>query len=126
MQVAGWIADAAEVYRRHRVFIAPLRSGAGIKGKVVAAAAHGIPQVLSPLAAEATGLRHGQEVFLARTPAEWREAVERLSSCDATWQAMSTAAFHYARATWSPERGQALMAEALHRLALPVREPAAP
>ena len=71
-------------------------------------------------------LRHGQEVFLARTPAEWREAVERLSSCDATWQAMSTAAFHYARATWSPERGQALMAEALHRLALPVREPAAP
>lgn len=46
--VEGWVADPATVYARHRLFVAPLRSGAGLKGKVVAAAAHGIPQVLSP------------------------------------------------------------------------------
>ncbi|KEF41546.1 MAG: glycosyltransferase [Cyanobium sp. CACIAM 14] len=115
----GWVADAATVYARHRLFLAPLRSGAGLKGKVVAAAAHGIPQVLSPLAAEATGLRHGQEVLIARSPGEWQEAVLHLIADDDAWRAMSTAAFTYARATWSRERGLELMADAMARLQLP-------
>ena len=95
--VEGWVADAATVYARHRLFMAPLRSGAGLKGKVVAAAAHGIPQVLSPLAAEATGLRHGQEVLIASSPDEWCEAILLLDGDDDAWQAMSAAAFAYAR-----------------------------
>ncbi|WP_254216667.1 glycosyltransferase [Synechococcus sp. CCY 9618] len=120
---AGWVADPAEVYARHRVFLAPLRSGAGLKGKVVAAAAHGIPQVLSPLAAEATGLRHGQEVLIAGSPGEWRDAVLHLDSDDRAWSAMAAAAFAYARGTWSRERGLALMADALDRLQLPHGHP---
>ncbi|AFY28318.1 putative glycosyltransferase [Cyanobium gracile PCC 6307] len=122
--VEGWIADPATVYARHRLFVAPLRSGAGLKGKVVAAAAHGIPQVLSPLAAEATGLRHGQEVLIARTPDDWCQAVLRLDGDDDAWRAMGAAAFAYARDTWSRERGLALMADALARLDLPHRSPA--
>jgi glycosyltransferase involved in cell wall biosynthesis len=92
------------VYARHRIFIAPLRSGAGLKGKVVAAAAHGMPQVLSPLAAEATGLRHGQEMLIARSPADWHRAVLQLSDDDEAWRAMGAAAFRYARETWSQAR----------------------
>jgi hypothetical protein len=103
--------------------VAPLRSGAGLKGKVAAAAAHGIPQVLSPLAAEATGLRHGQEVWIAHEPAEWLEAIEHLTSHPEAWQACSDAAHRYARSTWSRQRGLALMAAALERLHLPVQRP---
>ncbi|MCP9785177.1 glycosyltransferase [Cyanobium sp. N5-Cardenillas] len=121
--VEGWVADPATVYARHRVFVAPLRSGAGLKGKVVAAAAHGLPQVLSPLAAEATGLRHRQEVLIARSPDDWCQAVLQLVDDDDAWRAMAAAAFAYARATWSRECGLALMADALDRLQLPHREP---
>jgi hypothetical protein len=120
----GWVADPASVYSCHRVFVAPLRSGAGLKGKVAAAAAHGIPQVLSPLAAEATGLRHGQEIHIAHTTEDWIQAVEHLCRDDDQWRAMSAAAHRYAKATWSRERGLALMAQALQRLNLPVRSPA--
>ncbi len=120
----GWVADAATVYARHRLFLAPLRSGAGLKGKVVAAAAHGIPQVLSPLAAEATGLRHGQEVLIAGSPAQWCEAILKLDGDDDAWRTMSAAAFAYARTTWSRESGLGLMADALTRLQLPLRIPA--
>ncbi|MBD2550671.1 glycosyltransferase [Microcystis elabens FACHB-917] len=122
--VEGWVADPATVYARHRIFIAPLRSGAGLKGKVVAAAAHGMPQVLSPLAAEATGLRHGQEMLIARSPADWHRAVLQLSDDDEAWRAMGAAAFRYARETWSQARGLTLMAEALARLELPYKAPA--
>ncbi len=121
--VEGWVADPAVVFSRHRVFVAPLRSGAGLKGKVVAAAAHGIPQVLSPLAAEATGLRHGQEVLIARSPDDWCQAVLHLDGDDDAWRAMAAAAFTYARATWSRERGLDLMADALDRLDLPHGHP---
>jgi len=122
--VAGWVADPASVYARHRIFVAPLRSGAGIKGKVVAAAAHGIPQVLSPLAAEATGLRDGQEVVIARHRQHWVEAILRLDADDDAWRAMSAAAHAYAAQTWSRDRGLSQMAEALQRLDLPLRLPA--
>jgi glycosyltransferase involved in cell wall biosynthesis len=117
----GWVADPASVYAQHRLFLAPLHSGAGLKGKVAAAAAHGIPQVLSPLAAEATGLRHGQEIWIARRPEEWIEAIEQLTNNDTLWQQFSQAAHHYARNTWSRKRGLELMAEALQRLQLPVQ-----
>ena len=120
----GWVADPASVYARHRLFLAPLRSGAGLKGKVAAAAAHGIPQLLSPLAAEATGLRHGQEIWIAETPADWLAGVEQLCRNDHQWQAMGDAAHRYARSTWSRERGLALMANALQRLRLPLSQPA--
>jgi GT2 family glycosyltransferase len=124
VRIEGWVADPAIVYSTHRLFIAPLRSGAGLKGKVAAAAAHGIPQVLSPLAAEATGLRHGQEVWIARAAASWVEAIEQLCSNDQQWQAASDAAHHYARSRWSRSSGLSLMAEALERLQLPIRRPA--
>jgi glycosyltransferase involved in cell wall biosynthesis len=106
------------VYARHRVFVAPLRSGAGLKGKVAAAAASGIPQVLSPTAAEATGLRHGQEVFVARQPADWIAAITTLMSQDSTWMAMSTAAHRFARHHFGREQGLTLMREAFQRLGL--------
>jgi glycosyltransferase involved in cell wall biosynthesis len=120
----GWVADPATVYSRHRLFVAPLRSGAGLKGKVAAAAAHGIPQVLSSLAAEATGLRHGEEVCIARTTENWIQAVEQLCCDNDQWCAMSAAAHRYARIAWSRERGLELMAQALQRLNLPVISPA--
>ena len=123
--VEGWVADIATVYDRHRVFIAPLRSGAGLKGKVAAAAAHGIPQVLSPLAAEATGLRDGQEILIARSSDQWLEALDRLLGDDGVWEEMSQAAFRYAHATWSRERGIEQMENALKRLGL-AQKPLAP
>ncbi|SBO44338.1 glycosyltransferase [Cyanobium sp. NIES-981] len=126
VEVEGWVADIATVYDRHRVFIAPLRSGAGLKGKVAAAAAHGIPQVLSPLAAEATGLRDGQEILIARGPDDWLAALDRLLGDDGGWEEMSQAAFRYARTTWSRERGIAMMAEALERLGLAQKPSASP
>lgn len=120
VSVHGWIADPALLYARHRVFIAPLRSGAGIKGKVVAAAAHGIPQVLSPLAAEATGLRHGSDVLIAETRQEWLEAIHALCSDDSLWGQLSEASHCFAKAHYGREQGLRLMRTAFASLGLEV------
>jgi glycosyltransferase involved in cell wall biosynthesis len=121
VRVEGWVADAGMVYNKHRVFIVPLRSGAGIKGKVIAAAAHGIPQVLSPLAAESTGLRHGFEAIIAGSPDQWVSSIFQLCMEDDAWQDMSTAAHQFVCEHYSRSRGLGLMRDALHRLELPTR-----
>lgn len=122
VRVVGWVPSTAAVYDNHRVFIAPLRCGAGLKGKVIAALARGVPQVLSPVAAEGTALRHGDEVLIAESPQQWSESIDRLLADDALWRRLSRAALAHARSHYSRSQGLALMAGALNRLGLPIRE----
>ncbi len=50
--VKGWCEDAFEVLRRTRVLLAPLRFGAGLKGKLLDAAQCGTPMVTTSIGAE--------------------------------------------------------------------------
>ncbi|MET4000681.1 glycosyltransferase [Marinobacterium sp. MBR-109] len=50
--VKGWAEDAHEVMRKARINLAPLRFGAGLKGKLVDALACGTPSVTTSVGAE--------------------------------------------------------------------------
>jgi GT2 family glycosyltransferase len=108
----GFIADMADAYDRHRIFVAPLLSGAGIKGKVLAALARGTPCILTPTAAEGIGLRHKHDCFIATTPEGWAEAVRMLNEDDALWERISANALSYMREAYSFDVGRARMREA--------------
>jgi glycosyltransferase involved in cell wall biosynthesis len=114
----GFIDDVADAYDRHCIFIAPLLSGAGIKGKVLAALAHGIPCVLSPVAAEGIGLRHGYDCMIAATPADWANAIRALQDDPALWQRLSDNARAYVRESFSFERGREEMRAAFEAVDL--------
>lgn len=75
VRVVGFVESLDEVFHSHRVFVAPLLSGAGLKGKVVEAMAYGVPTVLSPIAAEATGLTNGINARIADSTPEWVEGI---------------------------------------------------
>ena len=102
----GFVADLADAYDSHRVFVAPLRSGAGIKGKVLSALASGIPCVLSPTAAEGIGLRSGHDCFIVETPDQWADAIDRLMRDDDLWTKTSDNAQTYMRDAYSFARGR--------------------
>ena len=105
----GFIQDAGDAYDAHRIFVAPLLSGAGIKGKVLSALAHGIPCVLSPTAAEGIGLRSGHDCFIANTPAEWVEAINKLNTDAKLWTKLSENSRSYMQEAFSFDRGRTLM-----------------
>jgi glycosyltransferase involved in cell wall biosynthesis len=111
--IEGFIEDVADVYNHCRVFVAPLLTGAGIKGKVIDALAHGTPSVLSVIAAEGTPLRHGLEVMIAQTPKEWADEVIRLYQDQELWEKISKNARDFAKQTYSFENGRKLMRKAL-------------
>lgn len=58
-RVKGWAEDAQAVLAGARVCLAPLRFGAGIKGKLADAMAAGTPSVTTPIGAEAMAARQG-------------------------------------------------------------------
>jgi len=114
----GFVEDLADAYDRHRIFVAPLLSGAGIKGKVLSAIAHGIPTVLTPVAAEGIGLRTGQDCVIVETAQDWAEAITRLSLDDKLWMSMSTAARAYAAEKFSFTAGREKMKAAFEAVDL--------
>ena len=65
--------------------MAPLKSGAGIKGKVLEAIAYGTPCVLSQMAVEGTGLSHGISSLVADSPESWVNAVVKLYDDKSLW-----------------------------------------
>jgi glycosyltransferase involved in cell wall biosynthesis len=48
----GWVPDLTSALQARRLSIAPLRYGAGVKGKVLESLACGVPCIMSPVAAE--------------------------------------------------------------------------
>ncbi|RID90310.1 glycosyltransferase [Gemmobacter lutimaris] len=102
----GFIETLDLAYDRHMAFVAPLLSGAGIKGKVLGALAHGIPCVLSPVAAEGIGLRSGYDCLIANTPAEWESAILRLLDDAGLWNRISTHARELVEDVYSFTKGR--------------------
>lgn len=70
IEIIGFVELLDDVYHNHRVFVAPLLPGAGIKGKVLESMAYSLLCVLTGIAAEGTGLSHGMSCFIAFTPQE--------------------------------------------------------
>ncbi|MGI9211780.1 MAG: glycosyltransferase [Methylococcaceae bacterium] len=111
--VGGMVEQVSEVFDTCRVFVAPLQTGAGVKGKVMDALSYGVPCVLSELAAEGIHLRHGMEALIARTPEEWAESITVLYRDHELWQRVSTHALQFVQEHHSFEQGKKLMRKAL-------------
>jgi glycosyltransferase involved in cell wall biosynthesis len=116
VEVVGYVPDLDEVFAHARVFVAPLLAGAGIKGKVIEAMSKGVPSVLSPVAAEATGLVDGLDCRIVRTPQEWATAIVELYGSKKIWESTAEHALAAARRRFSFEAGVAQMREALSEI----------
>ena len=73
-----------------RVALAPLRYGAGVKGKVNLSMAHGQPVVATACAVEGMHLRDGIDVLVADDAEAFADAVVRAYTDEALWQRLAT------------------------------------
>jgi GT2 family glycosyltransferase/SAM-dependent methyltransferase len=91
VDVAGWIEDLKPLLDHARLMVAPLRYGAGMKGKVTQALAIGLPVVTTSIGAE--GLEgHDEECLLVSDdPQELAAHVIRAYRDDDLWRRLSRA-----------------------------------
>jgi glycosyltransferase involved in cell wall biosynthesis len=93
----GHLPDIAAWLDTLRLTVAPLRFGAGAKGKVASSLACGVPCVATTIAVEGMDLVNGNFVLVADSPAAFADRV-RLAYTDATlWRHMSEAGLSHAR-----------------------------
>lgn len=90
--VHGHVPDIEPYMQGARIALAPLRYGAGVKGKVNLSMAHGQPVVATSCAVEGMHLRDGEDVLVADEPAAFAEAIVRLYSDEALWTGLRDAA----------------------------------
>jgi GT2 family glycosyltransferase/ubiquinone/menaquinone biosynthesis C-methylase UbiE len=65
VKVTGYIQNVEPYFLNHRVFVAPLRYGAGMKGKIGQSLSYGLPVVTTSIGAEGIGLTHALDVMIA-------------------------------------------------------------
>ena len=83
--VMNWAEDALKVMSDARVCLAPLRFGAGIKGKIVDAMLCGTPTITTPIGAEAM---HGEHLWpgaVTRTAQAFADCAVQLYKEEALW-----------------------------------------
>jgi len=104
VDVTGFVSDErlAELYMRHRVSVAPLRFGGGMKGKVVEAMRFALPCVTSEAGAQ--GLASARDFLAVEEKAEpFAARVLELLQDDAKWLSVAQASQQYCRDHFSEE-----------------------
>lgn len=76
-------------FDRARLSVAPLRFGAGVKGKVNQSMSLGVPTVVTPVAAEGMYLTHEVDAMIADGAEHFADAVVRLWSSPDLWRKIS-------------------------------------
>lgn len=85
--VDGFVSDEElfSILRTSKVFVAPLRYGAGVKGKIGQSIEHGLPVVTTSIGAEGMYLKDGESCLEANEAKEFAQAVVKLYRDKKLW-----------------------------------------
>lgn len=78
--VTGFVSDLHAYYKQSRVMLAPIKYGAGIKGKICHAICSGVPIITTDVGNEGLNLMHGKEVLIANTTDEFVQCLDLVFS----------------------------------------------
>ena len=87
--IHGYVDNIAPFMDGCRLSVAPLRYGAGVKGKVNMAMSYGLPVVATTPAVEGMHVRDGEDVLIADTPEAFAAAILRAYDNAALWEKLS-------------------------------------
>jgi glycosyltransferase involved in cell wall biosynthesis len=114
--VHGYVNDIAPFMDSCRLSIAPLRYGAGVKGKVNMAMSYGLPVVATTPAVEGMHVRNGEDVMIADAPDAFAAAILRVYGDADLWAKLSDNGLANVRRHFSFDAAR----EALRRILPPV------
>jgi O-antigen biosynthesis protein len=116
IKVIGFVPDLGEYFNTCRLSIAPLRTGAGIKGKIVTSAGYGVPCVATTLAVEGMGLTADKEILVADRAEDFADAVVRLYSDESLWNEISERGLEFMNQHFAYSTGKRRLAQLLSSL----------
>ena len=113
VDVLGHVASPAQLWDRVRLAAAPLRYGAGLKGKVLDALAGGLPCVMLPMAAEGMDLPATLAPLVAPDPQAAAATILRLHDAESECAALRAAGLDFIRARFGTASVDTALADAV-------------
>jgi GT2 family glycosyltransferase/glycosyltransferase involved in cell wall biosynthesis len=101
--VAGLQRDVRPFFDSIKLSVAPLRFGAGVKGKINQSMASGVPVVATSLAVEGMDLHDREDVLVADEPEEFARALIELYESEDLWNRLSENGIRKTRALYSTD-----------------------
>jgi GT2 family glycosyltransferase len=103
VHVHGFVADLEPVLRDVKLALAPLRYGAGVKGKINMAMSHGVPVVTTPIGAEGMALINRRDAMIADGREAFVDAIAELYENEQLWMTLSENGLENVRCYFSVE-----------------------
>jgi len=95
VRVHGYVRDVVPLFERSRVFVSPLRYGAGMKGKIGQSMGHGLPVVTTSIGSEGMMLTTGENALIADDAVSFAAAVVRIYRDASLWSRISREALRH-------------------------------
>lgn len=89
VQMHGFVEDIVPFMDGIRIAVAPLRFGAGVKGKINLSMAHGQPVIGTSCAVEGMHVRDGEDALVADDAAAFAAAIVRLYQDEVLWNRLA-------------------------------------
>lgn len=89
VRVMGYVHDVDALFNSSKVFVAPLRYGAGVKGKIGQAVEYGLPVVSTTIGIEGMYMKDGRDCLVADDAETFAQAVVDLYNDKAKWENIS-------------------------------------
>jgi GT2 family glycosyltransferase len=98
--IHGYLEDLNPLINSVRINVAPLRYGAGTKGKVAMAMACGLPTIGTSIAFEGMGVVHNSHVIFADTALDLAKSITHLNKNFDLWKSISNNGLDYCRSNF--------------------------
>jgi len=89
--IKGFVPDIKLIFDHIKLSVAPLRYGAGVKGKINTSMTYGVPVIATSVAAEGMNLVHGKDILVADEPEEFARQIIRAYDDELLWTNLSNA-----------------------------------
>jgi len=88
-KIIGFVDDLGELFSQSKLFVAPLRFGAGIKGKIGQSLEYGLPLVTTDVGAEGFDFGSKNELMIANDKVAIAEKIIELYQNESSWNEAS-------------------------------------
>lgn len=118
VRIHDHVADLDPIFRQVRLALAPLRFGAGVKGKINMAMSHGVPVVSTTIGAEGMDLQDRRDVLIADDADAFVDAIIELHDDSRLWKLLSSQGLENVRRHFSPQAAELVLAGLLAEVLL--------
>ena len=113
IEAKGYVESVEPYFTTSKVFVSPLRYGAGVKGKVGQSIEYGLPIVTTPTGAEGMHVVHEKDVLIAITAEDFADKVVQLYTDERLWTQLQGNSRKTLLEHFSPEEARKVLAKVL-------------